>query len=122
MVAYFSSKLSKHVRALIAITLLLICMVGTNWFGFAHSISHGIVQQQTIDQASASDHAPTFSHSSDACHLFDALTLAGFIPNAYQHTSAAQPASLNLTTALDLAFSQAAVFGYHSRAPPTFIL
>ena len=122
MSTLFNGIISKKTRALIALGFLLFSLLGTQHLGFAHSISHGVVQQQTIDQASASDLVPTFSHSSDACHLFDALTLAGFIPNTYQHVSAVQSASLSLATALDLAFSQAAEFRYHSRAPPTFIL
>jgi hypothetical protein len=122
MSAYFPSKFSKHLRAVVAVTLLLICMAGTHWIGFAHSISHGVVQQKTIDQASASDLSPTYSHSSDACHLFDALTLAGFIPGTSKDVSVTQHASINLIQPLAITVAQTALSSYQSRAPPTFIV
>jgi len=122
MVAYFSSKLTKQVKATLAVALLMVSMLGTHWIGFAHSISHASAQQQSLSQASASEIASTFNHSSDACHLFDGLTLAGFIPGNFSAVlativSSIAPANLRLPI-----IAQATLAAYQSRAPPSFIL
>ncbi|ANI99512.1 hypothetical protein A8O14_05045 [Polynucleobacter wuianus] len=122
MVAYFSSRFTKQIQATLAVALLLVCMIGTHSIGFAHSISHVTVQQQAVTQASSSEIASTFSHSSDTCHLFDALTLAGFIPDASTQTMAAELAKPIFDFPLHFVFEQAAPSAYQSRAPPTLIL
>jgi hypothetical protein len=122
MVAYFSSKLTKQVHAAIAVALLMACMMGTHWIGFAHSISHASIQQQSISPSSADEFAPTSVHSSDICHLLDALTLAGFIPEAFIGVLLSQTTSFVLASPLEFHFAQAALSAYQSRAPPTDIL
>uniref|UniRef100_B1XUN3 Uncharacterized protein n=1 Tax=Polynucleobacter necessarius subsp. necessarius (strain STIR1) TaxID=452638 RepID=B1XUN3_POLNS len=79
MVAYFSSKFTKQIHATFTASLLVICLVGTHWMGFPHSISHAHLQSQAESNSVLIDTPPSLNHSSDVCHLFDALTLAGFI-------------------------------------------
>jgi len=122
MVAYFSSKLTKQVHAAFAVALLMACMMGTHWIGFAHSISHASIQQQSISPSSADEFAPTSVHSSDICHLLDALTLAGFIPEVFIGALVSQATSSALATPLEFHFAQVAQSAYQSRAPPTDIL
>jgi len=122
MVAYFSSKFTKQIQTALAVVLLMVCMMGTHWVGFAHSISHATFQQQSISQASSSEIAPVFSHSSDTCHLFDALTLAGFIPDASTQTLTPLNGRSVSESHIQLAIAQAATTAYQSRAPPSFIL
>lgn len=59
-------------------TFLMFCLLGTQAIGFSHSIAHAHFQSQTA-ATSAADGLPSLNHSSDACHLFDALSLALFI-------------------------------------------
>ena len=122
MVAYFSSRLTKQIQAALAVVLLMLCLIGTHWVGYAHSISHATVQKHSISQTSLSKIAPVFSHSSDTCHLFDALTLAGFIPDASVHTATPLGAKSVFESHIQLAITQATPTAYQSRAPPTFIL
>ena len=122
MVAYFSSKFTKQIQAALAVVLLMVCMMGTHWVGFAHSITHATLQQQTISKASANEIAPVFSHSSDTCHLFDALTLAGFMPDASTQTVTPLVGKHVSESLIQFAITQAAPTAYQSRAPPSFIL
>jgi len=122
MVAYFSSKLTKQVHAALAVALLMICMMGTHWIGFAHSISHTSIQQQSISPSSSDEFTPISVHSSDICHLLDALTLAGFIPEEFIGALVSQATSSALATPLEFHFAQVAQSAYQSRAPPTDIL
>jgi hypothetical protein len=122
MVAYFSSKLTKQIQAALAVTLLLICMMGTHWIGFAHRISHASVAQQNISQTLATELTPAYSHSSDVCHLFDALTLAGFLPGPLGATLTAQIVNTLLISPTVFLPAQVVLSAYQSRAPPNFIL
>ena len=122
MVAYFPSKLTKQIQAALAVALLLICMMGTHWIGFAHRISHASVAQQNVSQTLATESTPTYSHSSDVCHLFDALTLAGFLPGTFTATFTAQTINSLLISSPVFLLAQAALSAYQSRAPPSLIL
>jgi len=122
MVAYFPSKYSKRLLAAFSVALLLVCLLGTHWLGFAHGISHGGLSAQSIEQCSAADSSTVITHSSDACHLYDALTLAGFIPVG---DSDAVRLSVYFSTPIssaELVLIESASASYQSRAPPSFIL
>ncbi len=122
MVAYFSSKYLKRFQAAFSVALLLFCLLGTHWVGFSHSISHAGLHSQSIEQCSADDSVAGVTHSSDACHLFDALTLAGFVAagdsDVVRHP-AYTPAKI---ASVDLVLIESTAVSYQSRAPPTFIL
>ena len=122
MVAYFSSTITKQIQAALAVALLMICMMGTHWIGYAHSVSHASIQQNTLSQSSAGELAPHFNHSSDVCHLFDALTLASFIPGAANNAPTLALTSSVLVLSPAFSAAQAAPSAYQSRAPPTFLL
>lgn len=120
MNAYFSSKMINRLHSALTMGLLVICLLGTHWIGLTHAVSH-VPASQVADQG-ASEHNSLFQHDLVSCHLFDALSLAGFIPP-----------DINLTLAhigFDQTFFQndhsvttahsPAV--YQSRAPPTFII
>ena len=122
MVAYFSSKCLKRFQAAFSVALLLFCLLGTHWVGFSHSISHAGLHSQSVEQCSADDSVAGVTHSSDACHLFDALTLAGFVPVADSdivRQSAHSPAKIALVNLVLIEFTTAS---YQSRAPPSFTL
>ena len=122
MVAYFSSKLSKQIRAVLMAILIAACLLGTHWTGLSHSISHAGNQTQTLELKSSNIVDKSVGHSSDACHLFDTLSLAGFIPTPASevHTIFASP----IITALVVGSYRPSleIASYQSRAPPTFIL
>ena len=122
MVAYFSSKLTKHIHAAFTVALLVVCLVGTHWIGLSHSISHGASQSQTLESKAASHIDKSFSHGSDVCHLFDALSLAGFIPNSAANLTSSFSGSLTLNVFVNSFTPKLEVTSYQSRAPPTFIL
>ncbi|MFZ4062227.1 MAG: hypothetical protein ACOYK2_03055 [Polynucleobacter sp.] len=121
MGALFFSKSSKQFRGIIALIFLLASILGAHWIGFAHGISHsGLGHANT--ELSCTDQSPSLTHSAASCHLFDALTLAGFIASestslfsvnasteAFKASSYSPPARLHVGL-------------YQSRAPPTFIL
>jgi hypothetical protein len=122
MVAYLPSKYPRRLLATFSVALLLFCLLGTHWVGFAHGISHAGLHSQNIEQCSAADSSTEISHGSDACHLYDALTLAGFI---------ASDTATQLNIASSIAVFKASnnsppaqihIGLYQSRAPPTFIL
>ena len=122
MVAYFPSKYPKRVLAAFSAALLVFCLIGTHWLGFAHSISHAGLSAQSIDQCTATDSVAGITHSSDACHLYDALTLAGFAP-ASDSDVVQSPAYIStVISSVDLILLESAAASYQSRAPPTFIL
>ena len=122
MVAYFPSKYPKRLLAAFSVALLVFCLLGTHWLGFAHSISHAGLSAQSINQCSATDSGTSITHSSDACHLYDALTLAGFVPVGASDV-VHLPASFSaLISSVDLVLHESATAYYQSRAPPTFIL
>jgi hypothetical protein len=121
MRASFLSRLNKQLRGAIALSFLLVSLLGSHWIGFSHGIAHAGIQYQNID-ISCTDHEPSLSHSSAHCHLLDALTLAGFItsdtptPNNINAVSeASQAATISPLARLHIGL-------YLSRAPPSFIL
>ena len=122
MVAYFSSKLSKQIYAAFTVALLVFCLLGTHWIGLSHSISHGISQSQTLESKASSQVDKSFNHSSDVCHLFDALSLAGFIPYSTADISTSFSGSLILGLIVDSFAPNLETASYQSRAPPSFIL
>jgi len=122
MVAYFPSIYMKRIQAACLVALLLFCLLGTHWIGFAHSISHAGLHSQSIEKCSAADIAPGITHSSDACHLFDALTLAGFTPASAAGFVSLPTNTFALIHAADLVLIESATAAYQSRAPPTLIL
>jgi hypothetical protein len=122
MVAYFSSKYLKRFQAAFSIALLLFCLLGTHWIGFSHSISHAGLHSQSIEKCSADDSAAGITHSSDACHLFDALTLAGFVPVGSTEVVSHSDLLSSMIASVDLILAESSATAYQSRAPPTFIL
>jgi hypothetical protein len=122
MVAYFSSKLIKQMHATLASVLLVACLLGTHWIGYAHSVSHASKAYPTQSQINAPETDVVFSHSSEVCHLFDALSMAGFIPEAsYQNLTT--PVVFNYVVSnLRFHFAQTSALAYHSRAPPSLFL
>jgi hypothetical protein len=78
MVAYFSSKLKKQFIASFAVVLLFTCVLGTHSIGYSHGIAHAGLQTQSASPSIGLENSTAFTHSSDICHLFDALTLASF--------------------------------------------
>jgi hypothetical protein len=122
MIAYFSSRLHQRASALIALVLLTICLQGTHWAGFAHSISHASTLQQSLDQDPTPGPASSLCHSSDSCHLYDALSLAGFAPGTVIGFTNQVIASLNFIGRPLTAPFLAPVYAYLAQAPPNFIL
>ena len=122
MVAYFSSKLTKQLRAAFGAALLVFCLLGTHWIGLSHSISHGVSQSQGLDNKEVSQADKNFSHSSDVCHLFDALSLAGFIPNSANDVIGSFAVSVADGVIAQSFVAKIEAASYQSRAPPTFIL
>ncbi|MBU3622015.1 hypothetical protein [Polynucleobacter sp. CS-Odin-A6] len=121
MNALFLSTLRKQLRGWIALSFLVVSLLGTHWIGFVHSITHSGIQHHN-SELSCIDQAPTFGHSSANCHLLDALTLAGFVP-ADPATFAVQTPFKTLESASDQTTPiriQAQL--YQSRAPPSLIL
>jgi hypothetical protein len=121
MIAYFSSKFKKQIHVALSIVLLAFCLLGTRWIGLSHSISHANFQSQTEISSTAVDAAPSQNHNSDVCHLFDALTLAGFVASdnaaSVKHVNHA-----NHSRAFDSShIAQSFIERYQSRAPPTLL-
>ncbi|WP_353433303.1 hypothetical protein [Polynucleobacter sp. MWH-UH23A] len=122
MIAHFSSKLNKQLHATVAALLLAFCMLGTHWVGLSHGISHLSFAKQTVSESPTAASISTNTHSSDVCHLFDVLTLAGCIPPSFSsaplanyiqsigHQENAAQVDAPLLTA------------YQSQAPPALIL
>jgi hypothetical protein len=122
MVAYFSSRLHQRASALIALVLLTVCLQGTHWAGFANSISHASTLQQSLSQDSTPDQASSLCHSSDSCHLYDALSLAGFAPGTVISIANHPIGGLNIIGRPFAAPSLAPIYHYLAQAPPSFIL
>ena len=108
--------------AAFSVALLLFCLLGTHWLGFAHGISHAGLSAQSIEQCSAADSSAGITHSSDACHLYDALTLAGFVPVGDSNTVHLPVYFSSLISSAELVLIESASASYQSRAPPSFIL
>ena len=122
MVAHFSSKFFQQTKAALAVALVAICVLGTHWFGFAHSISHAGLQQHSINQSFADESAPVLNHSTDICHLFDALTLAGFIPETFAANVSIALGITSLISHSPSLTARIAPSAYQSRAPPSLLL
>ena len=121
MGASFLSTVRKQFRQFIALSFLLASLLGAHWIGFTHGITHSGIHHQNI-QLSCVDQAPSLGHGSTSCHLFEALTLAGFItstPSSFQ-IQASFGAFKPLPEQTPLNRIQAGL--YQSRAPPSFIL
>ncbi len=122
MVAYFPSKYLKRIQATFAAAAVLVCLLGSHWIGYAHSISHSGLHSQGAEQCSSIDLPSGMSHGSDVCHLFDALTLAGFAPTNGITSPALTANTLLVVHAPRSIFADSSISAYHSRAPPTNIL
>ena len=119
MGALFFSKSSKQLRVLIALGFLLFGILGNQYLGFMHSIAHTGFQQSNTE-LSSTDKEVSFgiSHGSAACHLFDALTLAGFIAPNIQSSVSTTNYSENSFVFTNLPTAQVSKASYQSRAPP----
>jgi hypothetical protein len=122
MVAYFPSKYPKRLLAAFSVALLVFCLLGTHWLGFAHGISHAGLSAQSIDQCSVTASGTGITHSSDVCHLYDALTLAGFVPAGVSDVVHLPASVSTLISSVDLLLLESSTASYQSRAPPAFIL
>ena len=122
MVAYFSSKFKKQIHGALTATALVFCLLGTHWIGLSHSISHGSFQNQSIELAKSSAVDNTFTHSSDICHLFDALSLAGFIPSTDSISAVIELSTLDFSSKINSYLISSVHSAYQSRAPPALIL
>jgi hypothetical protein len=121
MRALFLSKTRKHLRGWIALSFLLVSLIGNHSIGFTHGIAHSGIHQVSTE-FSCEDQAPALGHSSANCHLLDALTLAGFVASTPQLYIGSNffhemPLASNSTSPARIHFGL-----YQSRAPPTFIL
>ena len=122
MVAYFSSKFMKQIHAALTASALIFCLLGTHWIGLSHSISHAGFQAQIAHASPSSNIDKTLNHSSDVCHLFDALSLAGFMPSSELTSAVISLSSLDLSTASNRLLANSVYSAYQSRAPPILIL
>jgi hypothetical protein len=122
MVAHFSSRLKQQINATLVVILLAFCMLGTHWVGLAHNISHlGVIKQTACTSVDVAG-VPSASHSSEACHLFDALSLAGYVPPSYTTSlllNSNQPTTIQFEVARK---DSPSLIVYQSQAPPFFIL
>ena len=125
MRAFFHRQISQQLRSVFVVGLLLVCLIGTHWLGFVHSISHsGLeISSQTLGTVSQScDENAAITHSSASCHLFDALTLASFVSTdslVLIEMSAYAETSLSSAKTVDYQTTESP---YQSQAPPRFIL
>ena len=122
MAAYFSSKFMKQIHTAFTAALLVFCLLGTHWIGLSHSISHAGFQNQVFEANTSNNIDKSFKHSSDTCHLFDALSLAGFVPSNHIEAAVILISASNLQNSSNPSLRSLAGNSYHSRAPPTFIL
>lgn len=122
MVAYFYSKFTKQVQTALAVFLLLFCLLGTHWIGLAHSVSHTDSQAQQQSALSKVTPDSGFNHSSDACHLFDALTLAVFFTKSTFEVNSHQVQRFASIPTDPSWLTKDHLSPYRSRAPPSFIL
>ncbi len=122
MSAYFSSKFKKQIRVVLSSALLLLCLQGTQWVGLSHGISHA--KSQILEQANSiqTDCQSSINHSADVCHLFDAVTLAGFIPSSWIGGIAFHNPASEFSNKSYLFISLNTLEIYQSRAPPAHLL
>ncbi|WP_217425448.1 hypothetical protein [Polynucleobacter tropicus] len=114
--------MNKQVHAVLMVVLLAFCMLGTRWVGLNHGVSHLGFAKQTVCESAAVASISTASHSSDVCHLFDALTLAGCIPPSF---SSAPLANHNQSISHQGKAEQVdapSLIAYQSQAPPSLII
>ena len=121
MRALFLSRLNKPLRGWIALSFLLVSLLGSHWIGFSHGIAHSGIQHQNIE-LSCVDSAPNLEHSSASCYLFDALTLAGFIASEASPQFSITGSIATFKASSNSPPAQIHIGLYQSRAPPTFIL
>jgi hypothetical protein len=121
MEASFLSKLRKQLKVFLALSFLLVSLLGTHWIGFAHSITHSGIHHQTVE-LSCTDQAPTNDHSFEICHLLDALTLAGFVASTSHLFLASDLSQEAHLVSNNPSLAQIQIGLYQSRAPPSFIL
>jgi mannose/fructose/N-acetylgalactosamine-specific phosphotransferase system component IID len=120
MVAYFSSKFNKRIQGVIALGLIVICLLGTHWVGLNHSISHA-QNSQSMELVSG-DLDPLLQHSSESCHLFDALSLASFISSDINVVEIQNQFNEVLFGYGNTLKTPQSVALYQSRAPPSLFL
>ena len=125
MRAFFHRQISQQLRSVFVVGLLLVCLIGTHWLGFVHSISHsGLeISSQTLGTGSQScDENAAITHSSASCHLFDALTLASFVStDSLVLIALSAYTEINSSSAKTVDY-QTAESPYQSQAPPRLIL
>ncbi|WP_143143861.1 hypothetical protein [Polynucleobacter sp. MWH-Adler-W8] len=112
----------KQIHAAFTAALLVFCLLGTHWIGLSHSISHAGFQNQVFEANTSNNIDKSFKHSSDTCHLFDALSLAGFVQSNHIEAAVILISASNLQNSSNPSLRSLAGNSYHSRAPPTFIL
>jgi hypothetical protein len=119
MAAHFSSRLKEQINATLVVILLAFCTLGTHWVGYAHSVSHAAKEYQTHSISNTPEADVAFSHSSDVCHLLDALSLAGFVPQSSSEGLATSVVIHHLASKQQFHFAETSALAYQSRAPPT---
>ncbi|CAM3824803.1 hypothetical protein [Polynucleobacter antarcticus] len=121
MNALFFSKFKKSSRGLIALSFLLISVLGNHWLGYEHAISHSGITHHTVELSCDKQDAAA-EHSSASCHLLDALTLAGFLPAESFHFYQGSVFSAVSPVANHPIAARFPLGLYQSQAPPTFNL
>jgi hypothetical protein len=122
MIAHFSSKLNKQIHAVVLALLLAFCMLGTHWVGLNHGVSHLGLAKQTVCDSGTVKSIPIAAHSSDICHLFDALTLAGCIPPSFSSALLINHNQSISHQGKPAQVDAPPLIGYQSQAPPSLIL
>jgi hypothetical protein len=122
MGTFFNGKISKRIRALIALGFLLFSLLGSQYLGFAHSIAHAGFQKTNAELSSVDHPSFSISHGSADCHLFDALTLASFITPDTHLSVGAMLCSAGGTALSEAPYFQTLTSPYQSRAPPSITL
>jgi fructose-1-phosphate kinase PfkB-like protein len=97
-------------------------MLGTHWVGLHHGISHFSLAKQTVSEGATVASISTTAHSSDVCHLFDALTLAGCIPPSFSSAPLAKYAQPIIHQGKAVQVDATSLIAYQSQAPPSLIL
>jgi hypothetical protein len=135
MKAFFTIQIQRPARACLAVAFLAICLLGTHWLGYAHSIAHPHTGQVPLagfnsplelashDDCDAHHHAESLpalhgDHISANCLLFDALTLAGFVGSTSIALSAVQALAAEPIVYSAVFNTNAVLSHYQSRAPP----
>lgn len=118
------SMVSLSTRKSLALCFLLIGLIGTQWIGLWHSISHTNAQIQKISASftNVQDDANNMAHGGVHCQLLDNLALGSFIHHAsitLDFRTASKHVLNKVVTNGQLAQVE---ISYQSRAPPTVIL